>query len=61
MDEADEEDMIVASLATIRARLADRGYCLHIQESTALSRTKVYREIFLTDSDDDSNGDGNDT
>jgi len=61
MDEADEEDVIVASLANIRARMADRGFCLHIQESTALSRTKVYREIFLTESDDDSNDDGNDT
>jgi len=61
MDEAAEPDMIVSSLTNIRARMADRGYCLHIQESTALSRTKVYREIFLSDGDDDSDGDGNDT
>mmetsp|Transcript_70585 Transcript_70585/g.140057 ORF Transcript_70585/g.140057 Transcript_70585/m.140057 type:complete len:774 (-) Transcript_70585:78-2399(-) len=61
MDEAAEPNMIVASLANIRARMADRGYCLHIQESTALSRTKVYREIFLCDTDDDSSGDVNET
>jgi len=61
MDEADEPDMVAASLSDIQARLAERGLCLHIQESTALSRAKVYREMFLDDADDTSTGDENST
>jgi len=61
MDEAAEPDMVASSLADIRERFAERGMCLHVQESTALSRAKVYREMFLDNSDDAGIADGNAT
>lgn len=47
MDKAgDAADKVKQNLAGIQTKMAEEGYCLHVQESAELSRARVFRKMF---------------
>mmetsp|Transcript_108088 Transcript_108088/g.302776 ORF Transcript_108088/g.302776 Transcript_108088/m.302776 type:complete len:786 (+) Transcript_108088:80-2437(+) len=55
-EEDDQKTNTEKNLEPLQAKMAEEGVCLHIRESAALGRDKVYAKMFEEDDDDDKEG-----